>query len=49
MCFSFAGHNAVVLVAYQVIIEPGIGQFRKFKTPRVHICTSSWGLYLLVH
>ena len=23
-------------MAYQVILEPGIGQFREFKSPRVH-------------
>ena len=27
----------VALVAYQVILEPGIGQFREFESPRVHI------------
>ena len=23
-------------MAYQVILEPGIGRFRKFESPRVH-------------
>ena len=26
----------VAPVAYQVILEPGIGQFREFESPRVH-------------
>ena len=26
-------------VAYQVILEPGIGQFREFESPRVHTRT----------
>ena len=26
----------VAPVAYQVILEPGIGQFREFEPPRVH-------------
>ena len=33
-------------VAYQVTLEPGIGQFREFKPPRVHARISSWGLFL---
>ena len=35
-------------VAYQVILEPGIGQFREFEPPRVHTRINSWGL-LLAH
>ena len=26
----------VAPVAYQVVLEPGIGQFREFESPRVH-------------
>ena len=35
-------------VAYQVILEPGIGQFREFESPRVLTLINSWGL-LLAH
>ena len=38
----------VAPVAYQVILEPGIGQFREFESPRVHTRINSWG-HLLVH
>ena len=38
----------VAPVAYQVIFEPGIGQFREFEPRRVHTRITSWGL-LLVH
>ena len=32
-------------MAYQaVILEPGIGQFREFESPRVHTRINSWGL-----
>ena len=37
----------VAPVGYQVILEPGIGQFREFESPR--LCTrrtNSWGLFL---
>ena len=34
-------------MAYQVIFEPGIGQFREFESPRVHTRTNSWGLFLV--
>ena len=30
----------VAPVAYQVILEPGIGQFREFESPRVHTTSS---------
>ena len=30
------GMVPVAPVAYQVILEPGIGQFREFESPRVH-------------
>ena len=36
----------VAPVAYQVILEPGIGQFREFESPRVHTRINSWGLFL---
>ena len=36
----------VAPVAYQVILEPGIGQFREVKPPRVHTRINSWGLFL---
>ena len=31
----------VAPVAYQVILEPGIDQFREFESPRVHTCINS--------
>ena len=34
-------------VAYQVILEPGIGQFREFESPRVHTRINWWGLFLV--
>ena len=37
----------VAPVAYQVILEPGIGQFRDFKSRRVHTRIHSWGLFLV--
>ena len=36
----------VAPVAYQVILEPGMGQFREFESPRAHTRTNSWGLFL---
>ena len=30
---------------WQVILEPGIGQFREFESPRVHTRMNSWGLF----
>ena len=33
-------------VACQVILEPGIGQFREFESPRVHTRKKSRGLFL---
>ena len=36
----------VAPVAYQVILEPGIGFFCEFESPRVHIRINSWGLFL---
>ena len=37
----------VAPVAYQVILEPGIGQFREFEPHRVHTRVNSWGLFLV--
>ena len=37
----------VAPVAYQVILEPGIGQFREFEPRRVHIRINSMGLFLV--
>ena len=40
-------YEPVAPVEYQVILEPGIGQFREFESPRVHTRISSWGLFLV--
>ena len=40
-CIKFAP------VAYQVILEPGIGQFREFEPRRVHARMNSLGLFLV--
>ena len=37
----------VAPVAYQVILEPVIGQFREFEPPRVHTGMNSGGLFLV--
>ena len=37
----------VAPVAYQVILEPGISQFREFEPPRVHTRINSWALFLV--
>ena len=37
----------VAPVAYQVILEPGICQFREFEPRRVHIRINSLGLFLV--
>ena len=34
-------------MAYQVILEPGIGQFHEFEPRRVHTRIDSWGLFLV--
>ena len=39
------GVYRVAPVAYQVILEPGTGQFREFEPPRVHTRINSWGLF----
>ena len=36
----------VAPVAYQVILEPGIGQSREFESPRVNTRINSWRLFL---
>ena len=33
---SYVPYKPVAPMAYQVILEPGIGQFREFESPRVH-------------
>ena len=38
---------AVAPVAYQVFLEPGIGQFREFEPRRVHTRINSLGLFLV--
>ena len=37
----------VAPAAYQVILEPGIGQVREFESPRVHTRINSLGLFLV--
>ena len=37
----------VAPVAYQVNLEPGIGQFREFELRRVHTRIKSWGIFLV--
>ena len=37
----------VAPVAYQVVLEPGIGQFREFEPRRVHNRINSLGLFLV--
>ena len=37
----------VAPVAYHVILEPGIGQFLEFESPRVHTRINLWGLFLV--
>ena len=37
----------VAPVAYQVILEPGIGQFREFEPRRVHTRINSLTLFLV--
>ena len=39
----------VAPVAYQVILEPGIGQFRESEPRRVHTRKKTLGLFLVVH
>ena len=37
----------VASVAYQVIVEPGLGQSREFESPRAHTRINSGGLFLV--
>ena len=37
----------VAPVACQAILEPGIGEFREFESPRVHTRINSRGLFLV--
>ena len=37
----------VAPVAYRIILEPGIGQFREFEPRRVHTRINSLGLFLV--
>ena len=39
-------YKPVAPVAFQVILEPGIGQFRDFESARVHNRINSWGFFL---
>ena len=41
------GYKPVAPVAYQVILEPGICQFREFETRRVHARTNSLRIFLV--
>ena len=38
---------SVAPVAYQAILEPGVGQFREFEPRRVHTRINSLGLFLV--
>ena len=43
-----SGRFGPLVLAYdQVILEPGVGQFREFESPRVHTRINSWGLFLV--
>ena len=41
------GMSPVAPVAYQVILEPGVAQFREFEPRRVHTRINSLGLFLV--
>ena len=41
--------ESVAPVAYQVILEPGIGQFREFELRRVHTRMNLWRLFLVLN
>ena len=45
--FLAVTYKPVAPVAYQVILEPGMGQFREFEPRRVHTHINSLGLYLV--
>ena len=40
-------HRPVAPEAYQITLEPGIGQFRQFESPRAHTRINSWVLFLV--
>ena len=42
-----AYYMPVAPVAYQVVLEPDIGQFREFEPRRVHTRVNSLGLFLV--
>ena len=44
---SLTRRKPVAPVAYQVILESGIGQFREFEPRRVHTRIKSLGLFLV--
>ena len=44
---NLCSYNTVAPVAYQVILEPVIGQFREFEPRRVHTRINSLGLFLV--
>ena len=44
---TLADPYPVAPVAYQVVLEPGMGQFREFEPPRVRTRENSWGLFLV--
>ena len=48
VCFHMVLYDPVAPVAYQVILEPGISQFREFEPRRVHTRINSSG-HFLVH
>ena len=43
----FTLQSDIAPVAYQVILEPGVGQLREFESPRVSNPINSWGLFLV--
>ena len=47
MVFVSEVQSPVAPVAYQVILEPVIGTFREFESPKVHPRINSWGLFLV--
>ena len=47
LCRAWCCVESVVPVAYQVILEPGVGQFREFEPRRVHTRIHSLGLFLV--
>ena len=44
---GMAYNPPVAPVAYQVILEPGMGQFRELEPPRVHTRINSRGLFVV--